>query len=314
MSFLIPLLYFIFANGFFVLIFKKSFGKCIPFTMMVCAFTYFFSQVLFSTFKIGFFLNLSYAFLFFLLLFLKKKEKKEIKENLFSRGFYAFLILYCILFFFDLNRSFEAWDEYSHWGEMVKEMFRLDQFYSISKSSLQAHKDYPPIMQLLELFFCMLKGGFKESYLVQCMHLFSFSFFIPIIDKKDFPFKKSFVIKVVLTLLSFYLILLSFDQHGIINTIYTDYIMAIIVSYLLFYIFSEKELLSSFSLLLLSIGCSFLVLLKHYIKKENYDKRSTSVEKYKKCFKSMLSSYCYSSFIVARLVSLCSILTYRTTV
>ena len=58
MSFLFPIIYFILANGLLVLISKKSFGKCLPVTMMINAFVYFFSQVIFRTFKVGFVVNI----------------------------------------------------------------------------------------------------------------------------------------------------------------------------------------------------------------------------------------------------------------
>lgn len=160
MSFLSLLLYLLLANGFFIFFTKRSFGECIPLTMMVNAFTYFLSQLIFHTFTVGFYLNLSYAIFFLIVLITKRKNKDVIKlwkNNFFSKGFYIFLLIYIIVFIYDYNRSFHVWDEWSHWGEMIKEMLRLDQFYSVESSTLLVHKDYPPIIQLLELFFCNIR-------------------------------------------------------------------------------------------------------------------------------------------------------------
>ena len=68
MGFLFPLLYFVLANGLLVMISKKSFGRCIPITMMLNAFVYFFSQVIFHTFKVGFVINILFAVLFIILI------------------------------------------------------------------------------------------------------------------------------------------------------------------------------------------------------------------------------------------------------
>ena len=57
LSFIYPLLYLICATGFLVLISKRTFGKCLPVTMMLSAFSYFVSQALFKTFKVGFAIN-----------------------------------------------------------------------------------------------------------------------------------------------------------------------------------------------------------------------------------------------------------------
>ena len=122
MSFIIPL------------ISKRSFGKCIPITLFLTAFSLYISQFLFHTFHIGFFINLLFPVAFILLLFIKykKKELTEFKRLFFSNGFYSFIIIYIFIYIFDFYRVFTKWDEFSHWGVMVKEMIRLDKFYSVN--------------------------------------------------------------------------------------------------------------------------------------------------------------------------------------
>ncbi len=265
MSFICPLIYFILANGFLVVISKKSFGKCIPVTMMLNAFIYFFSQVIFQTFKIGFIINILLAISFIIIVInmkLKKKDFSTLKENFFSKGFYVFLTAYIAIYIFDFNREFTVWDEYSHWGEMVKECLRLDRFYSVKNSVLMVHKDYPPIMQLLETFFCTLSGGYKEQFLKRIVHLFCFSMFIPAIaDSKKFSKSKT-SLKALIIIGIVFLTFLFYDQHGIINSIYNDYLMAIIAAYLLGHIILSKNPLDNFNLITLSLGCSFLILTK----------------------------------------------------
>ncbi len=264
-SFIIPLLYFILANGLFVSIFKKAFGKCLPVTMMITAFTYFFSQVIFHTFKIGLAINIIYAILFLVILAIKykKKDLTDFKNNFFSKGFYAFLVIFIVVYIFDFNRTFTMWDEFSHWGVMVKEMIRLDNFYSIKASTIMTHKDYPPIMQLFEMFYTTISGGYNEAYLERAMHLFSISLFIPAICEQNEKFNKfKLSVKSLCMMIGVFLVFCLFDCHGVINTIYTDYVMAIVVAYLLFTILVEKDLLSKFSVFSLTIGLSFLLLLK----------------------------------------------------
>ena len=266
LNFLSMLLYFVCATGFLVIIFKKSFGKCLPVTFVLSAISYFISQVLFDTFKIGFILDISIPILFLVLLFykmIKKQDLKNFKENFFSKGFYAFLAVFVCVFLFDYNRTFSVWDEFSHWGQMVKEMIRLDRFYSIPASTLGVHKDYPPIMQILEMFFCNINGTYKESYVLMGVHLFSFSLFIPAICENSSKFSKlKIIVNSIFMLLSMYLVILLFDQHGIINSSYLDYIMSIITAYLLAQVLIEEKPLSWFSLLTFSAGSSFLVLTK----------------------------------------------------
>ncbi len=233
--------------------------------MMVTAFTYFFSQVIFHTFKIGLLVNIIYAILFLIILAIKykKKDLTDIKNNFFSKGFYVFLVTFIIVYIFDYNRSFTVWDEFSHWGFMIKEMLRLDHFYSVNESLLRVHKDYPPIMQLFELFYTTISGGYSEAYLEKAMHLFSISLFIPTICEQDKKFNKfKLGIKSLCLMIGVFLAVCLFDRHGVINSIYTDYVMAIVVGYLLAIIMFEKNPLSKFSIFALTIGLSFLLLLK----------------------------------------------------
>lgn len=263
MDLFIPLIYFVLTNGLFILLFNKSFGKCIPMTIITTTFTLYLSQVLFKTFYIGFLINILLPLTFIVIAFIKYKKAtyQELYKNFFSNGLYIFIIIYICIYIFDLYRVFTKWDEFSHWGVMVKEMYRLNKFYSIKSSTLMVHKDYPPITQLFEFFFSKLSGGYKENYLERAIHILNLSFFIPMFSEKE-QSKKQVLLKTLLIIVSIFLIYLLFDRHNIINTIYVDYTMAIATSYLLATIIVEKDLFQKFTIINLSLGLSFLLLIK----------------------------------------------------
>lgn len=263
MDLFIPLIYFILTNGLFVLLFNKSFGKCIPITLIISTFTLYISQFLFKTFNIGVIINILFPFIFLLLIFIKRKKEnvQVFYKNFFSNGFYIFLVIYICIYIFDFYRVFTKWDEFSHWGVMVKEMYRLDRFYSVKQSTLMVHKDYPPIIQLFEFFYSKLCGGYKEAYLERAIHLLNLSFFIPLVSEKE-QSKKQVLLKTLLITISIFMIYLLFDRHNIINTIYVDYTMAITTAYLLATISIEKDLFQKFTIINLSLGLTFLLLIK----------------------------------------------------
>lgn len=263
MDLFIPLIYFILTNGLFVLLFNKSFGKCIPITLIISTFTLYISQFLFKTFNIGVIINILFPFIFLLLIFIKRKKEnvQVFYKNFFSNGFYIFLVIYICIYIFDFYRVFTKWDEFSHWGVMVKEMYRLDRFYSVKQSTLMVHKDYPPIIQLFEFFYSKLCGGYKEAYLERAIHLLNLSFFIPLFSEKE-QSKKQVLLKTLLITISIFMIYLLFDRHNIINTIYVDYTMAITTAYLLATISIEKDLFQKFTIINLSLGLTFLLLIK----------------------------------------------------
>ena len=262
-SFIVPALYLIGFTVSLVVLTKRSFGKCLPVTLMLSAFLLFFSQLFFGTFNVGFVLGILFSVSSTILLIWKRKEIVIYKGLIFSSGFFVFLIIYLIVFIYDFSRGFSTWDEFSHWGMMVKEMARLDKFYSVDASNLMVHKDYPPIIQLFELFWVKLCGGYNEVWLERSLHTFELSLIIPFIV--DRVAKKKFVVKsfmigaisVGLTMLT----ILFFDQHGVLATIYTDYLMALVVVFLIMTIFVNKDI-TWFGIANLMIGGSFLLLLK----------------------------------------------------
>ena len=172
MGFILPLFYLLLSNATTVCIFKKKFIKVLPITLMFIVFPLFISGVVFSTFKIGIMINLLYCLCFIPYLLIKKENRKEFKDNYLSLGLIAFFVLYVFVYLFDLNRNFTVWDEFSHWGVMLKEMLRLDNFYSVTKSTLMVHKDYPPVLQLFEFFWIKLCGSYREAYAIKALHFF----------------------------------------------------------------------------------------------------------------------------------------------
>ncbi len=258
-AFLLPLLYILAFTGSLSFLLRKKFGYCLPLTVIFTAFLLFFSQFLFSTFSIGFYFCILFSCSFFLFLFLFRKDKNRIK-NYFSKGFFAFLILYGMIYLLDYNRTFSTWDEFSHWGVMVKEMVRLDSFYSVDLSTLMVHKDYPPIIQLFELFWCKLLGNYNEVYVIKALHIFNFSMMIPIFEKSKSDKKIPFIVTTITSILIVYMSILLFDAHNVINTIYTDYTMSMLVVLGMFLIFTSKDIFSRMLLLLLaSIGSTLLL-------------------------------------------------------
>lgn len=263
-SFIAPLAYFLFFTATLVQITKKSFGKCLPIGMMLSAFLLFFSQLIFNTFWVGFIIGILFAIAAIPILLLKREKWNEFKKLYFTSGMVVFLVIYIAVYIYDLNRGFMLWDELSHWGMMVKEMVRLDKFYSVDESNLMVHKDYPPIMQLFELFWIKLcGGGMQEPLVARALHTFELSLFVPFIAEKVAE-KRNFWKSILVGLASIaivMLVMLVFDGHGIIGAVYVDYVMAILVVFLLMTVLACKKI-TWFEIFTISLGGSFLLLLK----------------------------------------------------
>ena len=244
---------------------KKTFGKCLPFTLMAATFSVYFSQMFFRTFYAGLFFLTALTILGMFLLILKRKDLSFI-SNIFSYGLFTFIAIFFLFFIIDFRRSFSTWDELSHWGVMVKEMLRLDRFYSDAASSLIVHKEYPPFVAVFEMIWCMVSGGYSEAKVTMSLHIFSVVLLISYIsdDCSSLKRKEAYkqFIKGLLLALNFVFLILSFDCYNIFNTIYTDLFMPILYVYCIMLIINKTAIQSKFGFLCFCTGMSALILSK----------------------------------------------------
>ena len=98
-----------------------------------------------------------------------KIDAKEIsvwlKSNIVGEYLIAFLMLYTFFFVLNYNKLFYKWDDYSHWGMMAKECFRINRYYFLPDSMLSVHPEYPPFTTLCGYIWCKLCGYYKEQHL-----------------------------------------------------------------------------------------------------------------------------------------------------
>ena len=248
LTYFLPILFIISTAYFYKTITKKDIEDNIPLVFITIPFILYISVLFFKTFNIGFYISILLAIIGLIEILLSKNKKE-----LFNKTILFYIGLYTFFFIFNLNRKFSMWDEWSHWGEMVKEMLRIDNLYSVKESTLMVHKDYPPLIPIYELFMVKLTGVFKESLLVNSIHLFEFSLLFPFINKMKSKTKYfiPFLILLIINLV---------DHHRVMNTIYPDYLVSILVVYLLGFILEEPESACKQGIVLL--GSIFLILTK----------------------------------------------------
>ncbi len=232
----IIILILIFLTFLFVFYFNKTFGKVLPITLMIIPLILFLSEFIFHTFQIGI-----YSIIFLAMIGIKTTIEKVVKKdkmairNAFSKGFFSFILIFIFFLILDAQREFTLWDELAHWGMMVKEMLRLDSFYSISNSLLVWHKDYPPFISLFEYFWCCLLG-YKEEIVFLSFHIFEIGLIVPYFV--DTLKKKSTILLLPILLIS---TILMFDSYQIFLSIQVDFLISIEVLFGLIFLFVEKE-------------------------------------------------------------------------
>ncbi len=172
----VPLIFLILASSFVCMVSRRPFGIVLPAVCLSIPAVLFFTQFLFRSFLPGTILLLLPAAAALPLYLAAKPEVRAARRNhIISPGFYTLLAVWVIFLVIDMRRNLVKWDELMTWGMMVKEMLRTDRFYTEPVSNLLRHKDYPPFMGLLQLFWCRLCGGYTEMGVSMASHIFNFS-------------------------------------------------------------------------------------------------------------------------------------------
>lgn len=123
----------------------------------------------------------------------------------FTPGFFLFAAVYALLLFFNYGTFLRSWDEFSHWGDVVKVMTTLGAFgtHPLSESMFPA---YPPAMALFQFFaekLYMLVSGeeMAEWLLFFAYQVLLSSLYFPFLRRMGLKKPGTWVLAVLLWLL-----------------------------------------------------------------------------------------------------------------
>lgn len=206
---------------------------------------------LFKGLKIGVYaVYIVSIYTFFMNLFWIFKKKRFKKELVFTNGFFAFLVVFALIAFIHKGRLLSKWDEFSHWGYVVKAIFNINDFQT-NPLSLCMFKSYPPTMSLFQYFF-MNVGGYSESCIYVAFNLFGFCCFLPFLQ--NIKNRKNYI----LCLVAFILIPLIYYSNYY-SALYIDPMVAILFAYGVYLV---DHLDDKYDLIFLFLAVFCLTLLK----------------------------------------------------
>ncbi len=186
---IIPGLSFVLIALFYAIVFKKRITE-----------TYFLSTatiiiILFLTgllnFKgsllFGYSILLSFS-LFSLIYSIKKylKNRELIKETWLIQGLVILGIFFTFSLFLNYRRMFINWDEFSHWGSILKNMYSLDALGTFKETSGHVVKTYLEGSSLFQYFWMRPFSQYTEYPAYIASNVLYFSIFCTFIKKYDF--------------------------------------------------------------------------------------------------------------------------------
>ncbi len=263
-----PLIFIINMSGTLILVFREKIERMIPAAFILPA-LFLFPFGFLGKLTLGVYLLAGISLIFPVYLFVEKKlRKRDISkwtQMFFSSGLLIFILVYTAVYFINLKRSLSLWDEFSFWGPKMKEMLRLDTYYSVKEAAPHSHQDYPPAIQLVEFIWCRLSGtGYDERTLYRALQTFLLSLYLPVFENLKIV-KERRGRNIVLSFFAAVLILvcpLVMDTHlGFYNRICVDYSLAVITAYIITDIVITKEYTVLF-FCRTALSMSFLILTK----------------------------------------------------
>ncbi len=91
------------------------------------------------------------------------KQKLALIKQLLTPGLVVFVGLCALAWWMCRGHMYSGWDEFSHWGRSVKNMFELNALYTLPTANTD-FKEYPPALTVLQ--YMLLKAmpfGFRED-------------------------------------------------------------------------------------------------------------------------------------------------------
>ncbi len=170
----------LYAFGVVSLALKTKFEKVLPIGFaLIVLIEYFFGLI--GYLKTGAYFAIFIAAIIYVILIINRKryDYRYVKN-----GTIYFLLLVVLLLIGCYGKLIDNWDEFSHWGYVVKEMFLIDDF-STSQYSNALFPSYPPGMALFQYFGQKVYQFFGSGENVEWISnfaykLFVYSFFLPV--------------------------------------------------------------------------------------------------------------------------------------
>jgi len=213
----------------------------------------FISGMIFHSFQPSYFFILIYSsfYLFYIIHHWYKHRDifTYLREQYLTAAFICFILCSVMVFFITLHHGADLyiWDEFAHWGQMTKELLRLDYFYITTDTTLMFHNDYPPAIPLFESLWCWFSGQYDERIVYASLQLLQLSFLLFPIDyallgkRREKTVLYGFLTFVIV----FFFTLFDFSSDSLISCfylyIYPDSLMAVMAGFSIYYVIWVSE-------------------------------------------------------------------------
>lgn len=223
----------------FMIVWTRKWEECIGISVIITVFILYVAG-LFEILTAGMALVYILAFAAFGLSVYYYNKKDMQAKDLFSPAIVVYAIFFLVIPVNCRNVWFARWDEYSHWGTAVKDMFYFDSFAKHVNTTVMLPR-YVPFSTLIEYFFVHAKGMFSPDMVYIAFQTTLLSLLMIVcgaVGKKKKYLVPSIAVMFIIPVIFF---------GDVYNCIYVDSMMAVLAAYVLICYFTEE--LAGFNLL-----------------------------------------------------------------
>lgn len=175
--------------------------------------------------------------------------------NLFTPAFFIFSFLTILIWYINRGALLTSWDEFSHWGRVVKATYFSNQLSIYTNIDL-GFRSYPPALSLFQYFLLSIRGAWNEADLIRSYSILSVILFLPFMRNLKFNSVKdslSVIVLVILTPLLFF--------GNFYTSICIDAILALFFGYCLAEVYPYEKG-NIFAMVRLCLGLAILPIIK----------------------------------------------------
>lgn len=241
MSYIIIFLIVVSIAAFLAKVFNKKIDITIPISVMLIVLIIypfgFFNRLDIGVYVVEFVATVSLIYLIYR--FIKSIINKKVLDffrNLFTPALVVYILFYIYFIYINRNRLFSSWDEFSHWGTIVKNMFYFNS-YGTNPETIVAFRGYPPFTAIFEYFAQKIVNSYSEGRIIIAMNLLYISMVLPIF--RNIEWKKDLSKLLIYVPIIFILPLCMYSSFY--TTIYVDAMLGIFMAYILYIYFTMEE-------------------------------------------------------------------------
>lgn len=184
---------------------------------------------------IGLIIAISISIILGIVTLIKRKKDIKFKEKILTNGFMFFTIIYFTFMIFTYGKTSWLWDEYSHWSLVSKEMFYTNKL--LPESGILITK-YPPFPTILQYLFNKTIGIYSQGTEIFANYILGFSLLLPLFENIN---SKSRMQNICISIT---ILCIPAIFHSIIfyEGIYTDSILGLLIGYIFYQIYNQKDI------------------------------------------------------------------------